>query len=420
MSRILPTMLVAAAVAAGAVASLPVIGTADRASAEENTAIEPAKQPPAVDTAVRGDVVKDTATPIPRTDRAGVVKSIERGVDYLVSSQNKNGSWGSPASNLYDIYAPMPGAYQAFECGASALALSALVETGGDRPGVPEAIERGAKWLLENHRVRRASVDAIYNTWAHLYSLETFARLAAREKDDTKKAAYRKAMAEALDMLQRYEYVEGGWGYYDFETHTQRPGPGATSFTTAGALIGLKMCEEQGLVVPEKLTKRAIWVVEQCRRPDNAFAYSFEHRLFPQGGVNKIKGSLARTPVCLLALQMWGRNVTPANIVKAFDDIEKHDRFLKIARKYPQPHETWYQNSGYFVFFGYYYAARMLKDLEPARRTQAAQHIADYLVSVQEKDGSSWDYQLYGYHKAYGTGYVLMALAKCRDALPAK
>jgi len=34
-------------------------------------------------------------------------------------------------------------------------------------------------------------------------------------------------------------------------------------------------------------------------------------------------------------------------------------------------------------------------------------------------DGSWWDYPLYDYHQAYGTGYSLMALAWCRDAIAA-
>jgi hypothetical protein len=39
------------------------------------------------------------------------------------------------------------------------------------------------------------------------------------------------------------------------------------------------------------------------------------------------------------------------------------------------------------------------------------------LLDLQEKDGSWWDYPLYDYHQPYGTGYTLMALAWCRDAL---
>ena len=38
-------------------------------------------------------------------------------------------------------------------------------------------------------------------------------------------------------------------------------------------------------------------------------------------------------------------------------------------------------------------------------------------MPLQEEDGSWWDYQLFGYHKAYGSGYVLMTLGNCRRAL---
>jgi len=55
--------------------------------------------------------------------------------------------------------------------------------------------------------------------------------------------------------------------------------------------------------------------------------------------------------------------------------------------------------------------------VERAPEKDRARHraqIAARLVPLQESDGSFWDYQLFGYHKAYGTGYVLMTLAACR------
>ena len=55
-----------------------------------------------------------------------------------------------------------------------------------------------------------------------------------------------------------------------------------------------------------------------------------------------------------------------------------------------------------------------------AERAKFRTQIASRLVPLQEKDGSFWDYQLYGYHKAYGTGYVLMILAGCRDGVRAE
>jgi hypothetical protein len=343
-----------------------------------------------------------------------VEAAIRRGVAYLVKAQNKDGSWGSPASNLWDIYAPVPGSYYAFAVASSALATSALLEVGAGQPGVDGAIRKATDYLLEKHAVRRVTTDTLYNTWALAYALETFARLLAREKDEARRAALGKAAASTVDYLRRYEFVDGGWGYYDFDTHTQTPGPGATSFTTATVLVALRMAADQGVDVPKRLTERGLRLLKACAKPDGSFTYDFDLRFVPQMGVNKIKGSLARTPACLEALADWGEKVAPEKRAQAFENLERYGHFLRIARKYPIPHETWYQNSGYFCFYGYYYASRMLERLAPEARPLQQDRIAGHLVPLQEEDGSWWDYQLYGYHKAYGTGYVLLVLGKCR------
>ena len=211
-----------------------------------------------------------------------------------------------------------------------------------------------------------------------------------------------------MDRLDRYQFAEGGWGYYNFDEKTRRPGPGSTSFSTATCLIALKRAKEQGVAVPERLIPRAVRDLEACRYPDGSFAYGYYLHLHPRLGINQIKGSLARTPACLLALDLWGRKLKPEQAEKALDDLEKHGHFLQIARKYPFPHETWYQNSGYFCFYGYYYAS-MLVDLAPAAsRARHLEAMARRLVPLQEQDGSWWDYQIFNFHKAYGTGYVLV------------
>jgi hypothetical protein len=351
--------------------------------------------------------------PAPAAAAPDVAGAIRKGVAYLVSAQNRDGSWGSPASNLWDIYAPVPGSYHAFQVASSALAVSALLEAGGDEPGVPEAVRRGTDYLLERRRVRRVSADTLYNTWAHAYALETFARLLAREKDEARKTALRAAAADSIDLLRRFEFVDGGWGYYDFDVGAARPGPGATSFTTATVLAALAEAKAQGIEVPKRMTDRGIKTIRLCAKPDGSYVYSFDLRYYPQMGVNKVKGSLARTPACLHALRVAGEPVAEGAVRKAYDDLETFGHFLQIARKYPFPHEAWYQNSGYFCFYGYYYAALLLDALPDDARARERERLARRLVPLQEKDGSFWDYQLYGYHKAYGTGYVLTALARC-------
>jgi hypothetical protein len=343
-----------------------------------------------------------------------VEAAIGRGVAYLLGSQKADGSWGSPASNLWDIYAPIPGSYYAFQVASSALALSALLECGGDDPRLPGVVAKATDFLLRQHAVRRVSPDTLYNTWAHAYALEAFARLLAREKDEAKRAPLLAASARAVDLLRRFEFVDGGWGYYDFDVGAARPGPGATSFTTASVLVALEMARAQGVEVPARMRARATTTIRACEKPDGSFVYSFDLRFLPHMGVNKVKGSLARSPACYEALRRAGEDVPAAKVRKAFDDLERFGHFLQIARKYPYPHEAWYQNSGYFCFYGYYYASLLLDALPEAERAAEKARLARKVAPLQEEDGSFWDYQLYGYHKAYGTGYVLLTLANCR------
>jgi hypothetical protein len=363
--------------------------------------------------AARGDDAPAAAAPTakPTPDTAAAIR---RGVEFLVKNQNADGSWGTPASNLWDIYAPPPGSQYAFQVASTALALSGLLEAAKDEPGAATAIRRATDWLVKNHTIsRRITVDTLYNVWAHAYALEAFTRLLAREKDADRRAVFTQAANEAIDLLARFKFVEGGWGYYDFDLGAKAPGPGSTTFTTATVLLALESAQDQGIEVPGRLWKPALHMLKLLRKPDNAFPYSYDHRYWPQGGINKVKGSLARTPACLLALEAWGEPVPPEKFTKALDDLETEGHFLRIARKYPIPHETWYQNSGYFCFYGYYYASAILERFAPEVRAKYQDQIAGHMVPLQEKDGSWWDYQLFNYHKYYGTGYMLLTLARC-------
>ena len=362
-----------------------------------------------------------SADPAPAADplREAIDQAITRGVRHLLATQRKDGSWGGPAPNLHvDIYAPVPGSNRAFTVGASALALSALVETGGDAVEVRAAIERGTQYLLRHCIVRRQTPDTLYNVWGLMYCLETFARLLERETREGPRARLLKASESCVAWLDRMEFVEGGWGYFNFDEQTRDPGPGATSFTTATGVVALARARAQGVEIPEKLLRKANALIRRCAIPGGSFAYSFGTRLWgirgDKGNINFTQGSLARTPACLLAWALSGEEVDPARFPKALDELETYGHFLRIARKYPFPHETWYQNSGYFCLYGYYYAAMLMELLPDAKRSPYKAQIAGHLLKMQEKEGSWWDYQLYQTHKPYGTAYALMALQRCR------
>src|SRR5262249_43557482 len=161
--------------------------------------------------------------PVPAPDPAAVDQALRKGVDFLVGNQNKNGSWGSPElKGGVAIYAPVPGAHQAFQCAVTALSLSALVETGGDREDVCKAIERGEAWLTEAlPKLRRANADALYNIWSHIYGIQAFVRLHQRHADPGRRKHPGELIREPIGFLMRYESVDKGWGYYDFRVGAQ-------------------------------------------------------------------------------------------------------------------------------------------------------------------------------------------------------
>jgi len=106
---------------------------------------------------------------VPPVPAEEMEEAIRRGVDFLVLEQRPNGSWGSATlTKDLNIYALIPGSHDAFKAAVTAMCISALIETGGDRADVRQSIERAEAFLFEHlPRVRRANGDAIYNIWTH-------------------------------------------------------------------------------------------------------------------------------------------------------------------------------------------------------------------------------------------------------------
>jgi hypothetical protein len=162
--------------------------------------------------------------PPPRPE--SIDEAIRRGVAFLLKDQNKDGSWGSPTRTKdLNIYAPVPGAHHAFETATTALCLCALMEAGGDRTDVRQAIERGEAWMFKHLPIlRRATPDALYNVWGHGYAIQALVRMHRRlPQDKERRRKIEDLIRSQMDYLTRYESVDGGWGYYDFRVGSKHP-----------------------------------------------------------------------------------------------------------------------------------------------------------------------------------------------------
>ncbi len=360
--------------------------------------------------------------PTPVT-REKITESITRGIDFLITDQNKNGSWGSATRTKdINIYAPLPGAHHAYRAGCTGLALSGIMDSGDTRPETTATIEKCAVWSVENlPKLRRADQTSTYNIWGHAYGLRSLVRLHKRETDPEKKALYVKLAQQQVDLANRYEDINGGWGYLDvFDDFTSRKPTGiTTSFSSATVLLAMHEGRENlGLTLDEKVVETSLDSIKRQQFPDKSYAYSHDHRLRPRAGINRPAGSLARSQACNAALRVLGRDgITDEVIIEWADRFLAREGWLSIARKRPMPHDIHFQISGYFYYYGIYYFTESVRLLPLEKQKPYAQKLAALILSKQEKDGSWWDYPLYDYHQPYGTGYCLMALAWCRETM---
>ena len=343
--------------------------------------------------------------------------SIDRGVAYLLESQNENGSWGAFSYTGGPVmYDPLPGSNHAFRSATTAMCISALIESGSTAAGVEDAIAQAGRWLLDDlPGVRRTAPDVLYNVWSYAYCTQALVRMLERAETDEDRAEIREAIRGQLDRLARAESVDGGWGYYDFRAQTAKSAADSTSFCNAAALVAMKEASDAGIEPDAGVLKRALHATRLQRKPDFSYLYSLNHRVAPMGGINRPGGSLGRSQACNIALRMWGDEAVTDEVLSDWlHRLFARQGWLDIGRKRPVPHESWFAVAGYFYYFGHYYGALCIEALPEAERPFFEAHMAATLLPLQEADGSWFDYPLYQFHKPYGTAFAVMTLVRCR------
>lgn len=344
--------------------------------------------------------------------------AIKKGVDFLIQHQNDNGSWGNATKTKgLNIFAPLPDGHQAFHTASSALALHGLLESRDQRPDTLKAIAQGEAWLLEVlPKTRSINPKATYNIWAHAYGLRALSSLYRYNDDPEQREIYKEQAKIQIQKLARYEMIDGGFGYLDFKQNTVRPSGSPTSFTTATGLLGIQdAVNTMGIEPPTKLIKSCVRAIQEQRSPDFSYVYAREHRRRPRLPINRIPGSLGRSQVCNAALKISGDQAVTDEVISTWlKHLFDRQGWLDHGRKRPIPHEAPAAVAGYFYYYGHYYAAECIHTLPKEQQGEWKQKLAATLVPLQETNGCWWDYPLYNYHYAYGTGYALATLARCR------
>ncbi|MBN1589610.1 MAG: terpene cyclase/mutase family protein [Pirellulales bacterium] len=372
----------------------------------------------AADEPARLDPAAPRPKPITPPTSEAIDRAITRGIDFLLVRQEKNGAWGSARTTKgYNIFAPAPGSHHAFRAAVTGLGISALIESGDARPEVSASLDRAEAWLFEHlPSVRRADAETLYNVWGHAYAIQALVRMAGRHKDDAEKQQRIKSLIEQqIELLERYECIGGGWCYYDLEAHTKQPGDPSFCFVTATVLVALAEARDLGITIPRRPVDKGMESIRRQRKSDFSYLYGGHHKYRPMYDINRPGGSLGRSQACNLAMYVWHDPKTTLPVMRTWlDRLFAQNLWLDIGRKRPIVHESWMHVSGYFYYYGHYYAALCIEQLDPSERPHYQQHLAHILLERQEKNGSWWDYPMYDYHEQYGTAFAIMSLVDCR------
>lgn len=347
-----------------------------------------------------------------------LISAIEKGSNFLRKDQNKDGSWGSPHQTKgLNIFAPVPGSHRAFRLAVTALSLNALIENKENDTEYKESITKGKNFLISNlPTLKRASPMAIYNVWSHAFGIHALVNLHESNHGKANKKEIKNIIKQQILMLKKYESIDGGWGYYDFNAQTKQPSGSSISFVNATVLIALKEADNIGIQAPDKMIQRALEAINRQRLPDHSYLYGEYLKYRPRRGINRPAGSLGRSHACNLALQLWGDTTITFNVHKlCLDRLVDRNGWLNVARKRPIPHESWFAVAGYFFYYGHYYASLCIEQLPENERFDYQNKLASILLPLQEKNGSWWDFPFYNYHKQYGTSMALISLSKCKS-----
>lgn len=185
----------------------------------------------------------DTAVVVMAMDRAqagaAYATAIERGVEWTVGLQSRNGGWGAfDADNSYDYLNNLPFSDHGAlldppTADVSARVVSMLAQLGErDGPRMARALaylER--EQMADGSWFGRWGVNYIYGTWSVLCALNA-AGFGPKHQ----------MVAKAVDWLERIQNADGGWGEdcdsYALEYAGYTPAP-STASQTAWAVLGL-------------------------------------------------------------------------------------------------------------------------------------------------------------------------------------
>ena len=294
--------------------------------------------------------------------------AIQRGLQFLKSSQGPDGRWDASDTNWVG--------YTAF----SMIAFMLNGNCPNKKQPYGETLTKAVDALLKE---TEGQVSGYMGSNMYSHGLATLALSEAwgqTDKDDK----VQEALKMAVKVILRAQNEAGGWRY--------NPQPGdADVSVTAMQVVALAAARQAGIFVPDETITRAVRYVNMCHQTESG-GFSYQAGLGPAG--------FARTSAATFSLMMLGRH--------EFKEVKDGVRYLQ--KEAP----TAVKNTDHYMY-AQYYAALVMYQAGSQEFKNWYPQIRDSMLSKQAANGSFAQ----GGRNTYDTAIALIILSIPYGYVPA-
>jgi hypothetical protein len=207
--------------------------------------------------------------------------------------------------------------------------------------------------------------------------------------------------------LRKMQAVEGGWAYY---TSVMMEGD-SISFITASIVLALLHARDQGFEVPEGMIEDGANIIKTMVLPNKNIIYG-TYLKYNTGHILEDLSMGGRNQVGGLVLYLFDKTYTWEDLIdRSAHYFNTVDYVETTGNKRIIPHTDAPQNiSGYFLYYGLYYAAENLVFLGKDAQAKHWKHLVKMIMENHEKEGCWWDTLCYDYGDKWGTAFALLCL----------
>jgi len=272
-------------------------------------------------------------------------KAIERGLQYLLKTQNKDGSWSAEGG--------------AIDIGGTSLGLMAFM-VKGHFPGFGrhgDALNRAKDYLLK--RAEESPSGAMGTMYEHGLFTLAMSELWGMTKNEEDNKKIQTALERSVQVILRAQSPLGGWRYH------ARPDCGQDTSVTAMVFVSLASARQAGILVPTETIDRVIGYLRDqvWNEATGGFGY--------QG---KNGTTVACTAGAAYAAQLCGK--------RDAEWVAAAIRYLENSPKVFNRKEL-----GHY-YYAHYYAIQAMVQAGGDHYVKWYPQIRDSLMMLQQPDGS--------------------------------